>query len=314
MQCTKKILALSVMILFIVGCDGKKQWDDWSKYSQYYRYLPNHMPQGVCGDVNIESAQESVQTKSIYDQLTTVATFDVLRMDKPLYELVSDMWSYRKGANKATHDQFLKKHLSADKSKLTFYVLSNIREKRYNMLTDKHCPWAISLESPKGESHIPHELKRVELEPEIKAIFGKKMNQYKTVYVVTFDRLSDDGQQLIYPTQPMTLWFRSHEFEQPFTWSLEIGSQQESSEVSLDEVEVQGPEDSESSTQESSLENFKETVLPVLVQDPEFMQSAGVPLASLNQLEEDILNEELDEFSDYQPRIKLEWLNEQVLA
>lgn len=169
-------------LLFLSGCGGRIV--DWGKQNFY---------QGEEGPDYTDRIKDLVQSKTIYDQLSTAAMFDVLWLDDEVRTLYADMHSARLGKTPEQYKMFLRRQLEENNHFITFYVLSLYKVP----LNGSDTPWSLQLQV--GDNHYtPIEIKQIELNPEYVYIFGDKLTKFKTPYQVKFGARNADDQPILH--------------------------------------------------------------------------------------------------------------------
>lgn len=198
-------LILGFLTCIFAGC-GRVA--DWGK---------EQVDQGVAMERLTDDAQTYVRSITVYDQFTTMGMFDALWLSDVVRTTYARLYAFRRGKSVDFKKTFLRRQLEENKHFLTFYVLSPYEFP----LGETQSRWVLFLDID-GRIFHPAEIKVVELDPEYKAIFGKKFTRFKESYNVKFDAKDIEEQPIITSeTKKLTLYFRSIEKETSVSWNLD---------------------------------------------------------------------------------------------
>lgn len=161
-------------------------------------------------------AREYVRSITVYDQFDTAGCFDALWLSDGARTGYVELYSRRRGKSEEFQNTFLRRQLEENKHFLNFYVLVPFE----TPMGEPNSLWQLFL-SIDGVFYTPQELKVAELEPEYRAIFGKKYTRFKESYLAKFEAKDLDGNPIIAPgTKKIMLVFRSNDKEAVLTWKL----------------------------------------------------------------------------------------------
>ena len=153
---------------------------------------------------------------TVYDQLTTVAMFNVLWLSDTVRTTYVDLNALKYGKTPEQKRATLRRQLAENTHFITFYVAVPYEL----VLGDKNSRWSISLDID-GKSYLPIETKIIDLNPEYKSIFGKKFTRFKNAYMVRFDAKDVQERPLITSdTEQLKLYFRSTKKEVILSWNV----------------------------------------------------------------------------------------------
>jgi len=193
------------ILLLLSGCGGRIV--DWGKQNFY---------QGEKGPDYTDRIKGLVQSKTVYNQLSTEGMFDVLWLNDEARTLYADMNSARLGKTPEQYKMFLRRQLEENNHYITFYVLSLNRVP----LKDSDTQWTIQLEAG-GNQYAPIEIKQIELAPEYEYIFGEKLTPFKTPYQVKFGALNADDQPILHEgVKDIALHFSTIDRGTTFNWEV----------------------------------------------------------------------------------------------
>jgi hypothetical protein len=181
---------------------------DWGKDKFY---------QGNQLDKNEEIAHRYMRSVTVYDQFETKAMFDALWLSSEVRTLYADLHSRKHGKLAEQKNNFLRRQLEETTHYLSFFVLS-----LYEVpLGEKDVDWSLFLRA-NDRTFFPTEIKSIDLVPEYRALFGKRMSRFKLAYRVKFDAQDVEGNPAITrDTKQLTLYFRSVEKEVSLVWELD---------------------------------------------------------------------------------------------
>ncbi len=205
MKRMKMFPAMPIVLLALLSSCGRLI--DWGKGNFY---------QGedvVLYDENIKPFMKSV---TIYDQLQTKASFDIMWLSDTVKMAYAQLHIKRMGESESRQNAFLRRQLEENRHYITFYLLSTHDVK----LGTPESYWSLFLQV-NGKDYQPFEVKEVELPTEYQEFFGSKWNRFKVPYRVKF-RLNDENDEPIISDamQAMSFFVRSAEKEHAFIWNV----------------------------------------------------------------------------------------------
>lgn len=194
----------TVLILIFSGC-GRVV--DWGMYT---------FEQSTSLEDITQTARAYVRSITVYDQFDTTGCFDALWLSDDARAGYVDLYVRRRGKNEEFKDTFLRRQLEENKHFFNFYVLAPFE----TPLGEQHSLWQVFLNID-GVLYTPIEFKVAELEPEYRAIFGKKYTRFKESYLAKFEAKDGNENPIIKPTtRKISLYFRSNDKEAVLTWRL----------------------------------------------------------------------------------------------
>ena len=194
----------TVLVLIFPGCG---RIVDWGMYT---------FEQGdELADLTIVP-REYVRSITVYDQFDTAGCFDALWLSDAARTGYVELYARRRGKNEEFKNTFLRRQLEENKHFFNFYILAPFE----TPMGEPNSLWQPFL-SVDGEVYTPQGFKVTELEPEYRAIFGKKYTRFKESYLAKFEAKDVDGNPIITPTtKKIMLYFRSNDKEAVLTWRL----------------------------------------------------------------------------------------------
>ncbi len=160
--------------------------------------------------------QQYIRSKTIYDQFTTRAIFDVLWLSDEVRSAYVDLYALRHGKNEEQKKVFLRRQLEENRHFIIFYVLS-----LYEVpVGDANAEWSLFL-NINNDNYLPTEIKSIDLVPEYIEFFGKEFTRFKVAYQVKFDA-KDIEDSLLFSSDvdQFSLYFRSVDKGAELTWDL----------------------------------------------------------------------------------------------
>lgn len=200
--------AVSIAAITIIIFSGCGRIVDWGIYT---------FEQGdELSDITGEP-RNYVRSIVAYDQFDTAASFDALWLSDNARTGYADLFVRRRGKNEDFRNTFLRRQLEENKHFFNFYILAPFE----TPLAEPLSLWQLFL-SIDGIRYTPVEFKVAELEPEYRAIFGKKYTRFKESYLAKFDAKDSDGNPIVKPgTKTVSLYFRSNDKEAVLVWALD---------------------------------------------------------------------------------------------
>ena len=200
-----KMASFAVILVFIFPGCGRIV--DWGMYT---------FEQGDGLEDLTIIPREYVRSITVYDQFDTAGCFDALWLSDGARTGYVELYARRRGKSEEFKNTFLRRQLEENKHFLNFYILAPFE----TPMGEPNSLWQPFL-SIDGVVYTPQEFKVTELEPEYRAIFGKKYTRFKESYLAKFDAKDLDGNPIIkLNTQKVMLYFRSNDKEAILTWRL----------------------------------------------------------------------------------------------
>jgi len=191
-------------MMFLPGCG---RIIDWGKKS---------VDQGKDVENELKSAKDTISSSRIYDQFTLAGAFDTLWLNDDVRSLYSDLYAKKRGKTESEKNLILRRQLEENNHFISFYVLCPADF----VLGEKDSDWTVLLRVD-GNCFAPTEFKKVELSPEYKLMFGKKMNRFKIAYVLRYNAKDIEDRLLIQSSTKMVdLVFRTTKKEIVQSWEV----------------------------------------------------------------------------------------------
>jgi len=195
-------------IMLLSGCGGLI---DWSKET---------FDQGKNHSEDRETIDAHMRVIKIYDQFETVALFDVLWLSDEVRSLYAQSHSAIYGRNPESSTAFLRRQLKTNEHFVSFYVLST----HAVPLNEKPPLWSVYLKV--GENtYQPLEMKAVELSPEYRKFFGKRLTNHRRPYEIRFERQDNEGRDILEGAQAIELFFSNPKHFAAVSWDNVQGTQ-----------------------------------------------------------------------------------------
>ncbi len=189
-------------LLVLSGCGGNVV--DWAGVT---------FNQGESYKKDQTVVKKHMKSIRLYDQLNTIAMFDVLWLSDEMRSLYTDYYCRALGKNEEGKLAFLRRQLSANNYFISFYVLS-LNEIPLTLLPPV---WVMYLEIG-DKKYTPSDVKIAELPFEYRSFFGTLCNNHKTSYEVKFDRKDAAGNDVLAGHDHMKLMFSSADYFGSVTW------------------------------------------------------------------------------------------------
>ena len=176
-----------------------------------YKLAPSESYQGKDKEDHRKVVNNNLREVKIYNQWETAAMFDVLWMSEETRRAYVDMYCERRGEPVSKHEHMLNNQLSENESEIAFYILADVRDRLHAYLTSPNSAWAMYLDFGMKEKVLPRDITQVELEPEIRSLFGHRHSKpkFKVSYLVKFPAKDVDGTQYFSSKRPFRLVLNS---------------------------------------------------------------------------------------------------------
>jgi len=161
--------------LLLMGCVDRSYKMIGKECPQVFKYEP---PYGT-----IKNYLHSI---TLYEGYETRAHFDVLCMSERMRAIYAALKSSRVGNDQARHEALLKQQHAQHAERMTLYVLVQIADSNFISLSDKNSTWSLFITTASGQRLKPLAIKEIELDPEIRTLFGHRYIAFKKSYKVEF--------------------------------------------------------------------------------------------------------------------------------
>jgi hypothetical protein len=197
-------LGLAFCVVVLTGCG---RLIDWGK-SRFY--------QGNSFKIDLDDIKEHIRWATVYDQFSTVATFDALWLSPAVRTAFAQEHAFREEKTEEHYKAALRRQLEEPSHFIAFYVLS-LHEVG---LGDPSSEWALFL-TIDNQKLDPLEIKGIDLPYEYQMFFGKRLTLFKDTYSVKFDAKTIDEKLYLTPERhTMQLHFRKFDKEVTLEWRL----------------------------------------------------------------------------------------------
>jgi len=203
----QKIVHITCLAFLGMALSGCGRLVDWGKRTLH---------QGDNLAVDTTSPHAYVRSIILYDQFATIAMFDAIWLSDAVRTAYTDIYALKYGKDEEQKKVFLRRQFAENRHFITFFVLSTTLAP----ISEENSEWTLFLQIG-DETFAPQEIKKIALDPEYKAFFGKHFNRFKLAYRVTFDANDSEEVPLLREDTPeMTLYFRSVYKEARLCWDL----------------------------------------------------------------------------------------------
>jgi hypothetical protein len=194
-------------VLALLGLSGCGRVIDWGK---------DLVSQGTDFKENLAQARDYVRSITAYDQLSTAATFDALWLSDEVRSGYVRLFVDRRGKGEEQYATIVRRQLEENNFVIAFYILCPFEI----TLGDAEADWMVFLRVNNAQ-YTPTEVKIVDLAPEYRAIFDKKVTRFKQAYSVKFDaRDANDVALIGASTKTLSLVFRSMKKDLTLNWQV----------------------------------------------------------------------------------------------
>ena len=197
-----KICLCFMCFLLVSGCNKIIDWGQQNfKQAQKHSY-----------DI-VEEVQKNLKSTIAYNQLATMAQFDVLCLTDQV-RLLYVMYHKRcQGLTLDEENMMIQRVLNENKYFISFYIVGSQPDNFYesnkalftgefqkqeSLLGDDKATWHVRLKINEKE-YFPVTIKVVDLPIEFRHFFGHKYSQFKTAYQVRFNAQDENGHPLLKP-------------------------------------------------------------------------------------------------------------------
>jgi len=176
-----------------------------------YKLAPSESYQGKDKEDHRHVVNNNLRSVKIYNQWETTAMFDALLMSEETKKTYVNMYCERRGKSEEDHQHMLKNQLSENNDEIVFYVLADVRDKLHAHLTSEDSAWKMYLDFGTKEKVLPKDITQVELDPEIRSLFGHRHTKpkFKISYRVKFPAKDVNGTPYLTSKRPFRLVLNS---------------------------------------------------------------------------------------------------------
>lgn len=162
-------------------------------------------PQVIKYEPPYATLRNYLHSLTLYEGYETRAHFDVLCMSKRMRAIYAALHSAKIGHDEHEAAAFLAQQLEECSERITLYVLAQISDQSHVSLSDKHSAWSLFLMTAHGKKLTPLSIKEIELEPEIRSLFGHRYVPFKKSYKFQFAANDISGAPFIHADEPCQL-------------------------------------------------------------------------------------------------------------
>ncbi len=155
----------------------------------------NHPDERVALNKNLKKV-------AIYDEYETKAIFDLLYFSDSVREAYINKHVEKKGYDQEKKNSLIAKELEQNKYWTTFYILTDLRDRKRNSLNEKNATWSVFLKLNNGSTVQPISIKEIDLEPEIQYLFGPRFTPFQRYFEVKFPAKDLNGNLYISDKTP----------------------------------------------------------------------------------------------------------------
>jgi len=153
---------------------------------KHYKVSNIEFHQGKNHDDERAAVSKNLKKVAIYDEYETKAIFDVLYLCDSIKTAYVNKNSVKKGYDQEAKKALMAKELEQNKYWITFYVLTDLRDRKRNSLNEKNATWSVYLKLNDGLTVQPISVKEVDLEPEYQYLFGPRFTPFQRYFEVKF--------------------------------------------------------------------------------------------------------------------------------
>jgi uncharacterized protein YhbP (UPF0306 family) len=170
-----------------------------------FEIVSTEFPQAQKHEPSYVTIKEYLRSLTLYEGFETKAQFDILWMSDDICSIYAALRSAKVGHSENEKNAFLVRHLEDNKHWITFYVLSEVHDDAHISLNDKNSSWSMFLKFAEGNTATPVSIKEVDLEPEVRFLFGNRFEMFKKSYRVRFAANHLDGVPRLIPEESFSM-------------------------------------------------------------------------------------------------------------
>jgi len=170
-----------------------------------YKMIGRECPQVIKYEPPYGIIKQYLHSITLYEGYETRAHFDVMCMSEDMRTIYAALHSAKVGHDVHEHAAFLAQQIEEGKERITLYVLAQVSDSSHISLSDKQSAWSLFITTASGKKCTPLSIKEIELEPEIRALFGHRYIPFKKSYKMQFAAVDLAGRPYIGVDEVATL-------------------------------------------------------------------------------------------------------------
>ena len=209
----KHIFKTALLILVILMCSSCSRYISWGK---------EIFNQGEPLETYAQSVQPYIRAGRIYDQFTTLGSFDALWLADPVRRAYAMSYARKHGYTREQYGKFLENQLAQNDATISFYLLAIVGGPGIVELTDKNAAWNVQLKI--GNDYFnPIKIESIDqLPPEYQYFFGKRWTIFKAIYLLSFNAIDENDVPLLESSlSSISLVFRRIGHRLDIVWPLD---------------------------------------------------------------------------------------------
>ena len=183
-----------------------------------HEFMGNEVPQVQRHEPSWRTIKEYVRSMTMHEGFETRAHFDALWMSDRMRHVYSALHANRIGQNPNEHKAHLLRQLEENKHKIVIYVLAEISSAYNRTISDPQSIWSLYLQTPQGYRIAPTSIKDVDIEPEVRTMFGHRAAPSKKTYRVVFPAKDVAGRRYFAVDDTMELVASAAEMSDAVSW------------------------------------------------------------------------------------------------
>jgi len=190
----------------------------------YYEFLPSEIPQSTTSrDDNTFDLSPWLRQERLYDQFSTVAIFDLLKVSDDVARFMARDRSFLDGVSIIHKTNVMRQAVEDIKNELTIYMLADVRNELDAQLGKDASMWRFWLKLDDGTCIKPKDIVDVDWTPELIEMFGRGHNVLKNLYKLTFSLSGskDNEEERRLRRGPISLVIRSTRYQRLVRWPAE---------------------------------------------------------------------------------------------
>lgn len=206
------ILFLFILLLFLPSCQRIVNWGKVT-FNQGCRIWPS----------GAQKAREYLRSVKVYDQITTVGTFDALLLTEESIKFYVKLYTNKFNFTDKEKIDLKNKELSKLDNVIAFYVLVWQPSKCGETFEKEDAYWKVRLDTDLG-MFLPNKIKKIELPCGYNLIFDKRFNKFQKAYYLEFNRFDSNNTDILKSSGRLTLCFSSLMRKTFLNWSFANGN------------------------------------------------------------------------------------------
>lgn len=182
------------------------------------RWGKEHFEQGEVRTIAREPIAKNLKTTRVYNQFSTVGTFDVLFLSDEVRESYGRLYATKHDMQEREAKEFVRRQLAENDQYFSFYILGYIPVGTLGVDDKDHWNAMLMVD---GKHLAPQSIKTAELSPEYSELLKKVPMRFRTVQIAKFPKRNASGELTVPPhARELVMVLNTVDRSTSLSWSL----------------------------------------------------------------------------------------------